>query len=199
MNCDRVLGGKVVNVIERVGVPIGVVKDLRGLTPTSALGTAWSVAHDPQNHPGCRWQTERLASDERAGSTKRAGSAEGLRRVVPSQLSFRPLWLGWRRSSRAFCDLAILRMMSSGSRAAVLAVRSRAPRFSSSISAAKPFCTGGEKFPQRAAQGFPGREICRDPLSPDAKLTGDFDNAIEGVRIQWSHAASCLYEKFIVL
>ena len=30
MNCDRLLRGKIVNVIERVGVPIGVVKDLRG-------------------------------------------------------------------------------------------------------------------------------------------------------------------------
>jgi len=33
MNCDRVLRGKVVNLIERFGVPIGVVKDLRGLGP----------------------------------------------------------------------------------------------------------------------------------------------------------------------
>ena len=50
MNCDRVLGGKVVNVIERVGVPIGVVKDLRGLTP-QARWEPVEVAHDPSNHP----------------------------------------------------------------------------------------------------------------------------------------------------
>jgi hypothetical protein len=33
MNCDRVLRGKIVNLIERLGVPIGVVKDLRGISP----------------------------------------------------------------------------------------------------------------------------------------------------------------------
>jgi hypothetical protein len=33
MNCDELLRGKVVNMIERVGVPIGVVKDLRGISP----------------------------------------------------------------------------------------------------------------------------------------------------------------------
>ena len=33
MNCDRVLEGKTVDVIERVGVAIGVVKDLRGISP----------------------------------------------------------------------------------------------------------------------------------------------------------------------
>ncbi len=33
MNCDRVLEGKTVDVIERGGVAIGVVKDLRGISP----------------------------------------------------------------------------------------------------------------------------------------------------------------------
>jgi Dolichyl-phosphate-mannose-protein mannosyltransferase len=46
MNCDQVLRGKVVNVIERVGVPIGVVKDLRGLSP-QARWTPVTVAHAP--------------------------------------------------------------------------------------------------------------------------------------------------------
>jgi hypothetical protein len=48
MNCDQVLRGKVVNVIERVGVPIGVVKDLRGLSP-QARWTPVEVAHGPTN------------------------------------------------------------------------------------------------------------------------------------------------------
>jgi hypothetical protein len=46
MNCDEVLRGKVVDVIERVGVPIGVVKDLRGLSP-QARWTPVEVAHAP--------------------------------------------------------------------------------------------------------------------------------------------------------
>jgi hypothetical protein len=33
MNCDRVLKGRVLMTIERLGVPIGVVKDLRGFSP----------------------------------------------------------------------------------------------------------------------------------------------------------------------
>jgi Dolichyl-phosphate-mannose-protein mannosyltransferase len=33
MNCDEVLRGMTVSVIERLGVPIGVVKDLRGVSP----------------------------------------------------------------------------------------------------------------------------------------------------------------------
>jgi hypothetical protein len=50
MNCDEVLRGKVVDVIERVGVPIGVVKDLRGLSP-QARWTPVEVAHGPANGP----------------------------------------------------------------------------------------------------------------------------------------------------
>ena len=49
MNCDQVLRGKVVNVIERVGVPIGVVKDLRGLSP-QARWTPVEVAHGPSSN-----------------------------------------------------------------------------------------------------------------------------------------------------
>jgi hypothetical protein len=49
MNCDQVLRGKVVDVIERVGVPIGVVKDLRGLSP-QARWTPVEVAHGPSNN-----------------------------------------------------------------------------------------------------------------------------------------------------
>ena len=49
MNCDQVLRGKVVNVIERVGVPIGVVKDLRGLSP-QARWTPIEVAHGPSSN-----------------------------------------------------------------------------------------------------------------------------------------------------
>ena len=33
MNCDRVLRGRLIMTIERLGVPIGVVKDLRGFSP----------------------------------------------------------------------------------------------------------------------------------------------------------------------
>jgi len=49
MNCDQVLRGRVVNTIERVGVPIGVVKDLRGLSP-QARRTPVEVAHGPANN-----------------------------------------------------------------------------------------------------------------------------------------------------
>jgi len=51
MNCDQVLRGRIVNVIERVGVPIGVVKDLRGLSP-QARWTPVEVAHGPSNSSG---------------------------------------------------------------------------------------------------------------------------------------------------
>jgi hypothetical protein len=33
MNCDNVLKGRTIGTIERLGVPIGVVKDLRGISP----------------------------------------------------------------------------------------------------------------------------------------------------------------------
>ena len=48
MNCDQVLRGRVVDVIERVGVPIGVVKDLRGLSPQARWAPV-EVAHGPAN------------------------------------------------------------------------------------------------------------------------------------------------------
>jgi hypothetical protein len=48
MNCDQVLRGRIVNVIERVGVPIGVVKDLRGLSPQARWAPV-EVAHGPAN------------------------------------------------------------------------------------------------------------------------------------------------------
>jgi hypothetical protein len=38
MNCDRVLQGKIVNVIERVGVPIGVGKGFAGNRRTRPMG-----------------------------------------------------------------------------------------------------------------------------------------------------------------
>ena len=50
MNCDQVLRGSVVNVIERVGVPIGVVKDLRGET-AEARWAPVEVAHGPGDKP----------------------------------------------------------------------------------------------------------------------------------------------------
>jgi Dolichyl-phosphate-mannose-protein mannosyltransferase len=49
MNCDQVLRGRIVNLIERVGVPIGVVKDLRGLSP-QARWTPVEVAHGPTSN-----------------------------------------------------------------------------------------------------------------------------------------------------
>jgi hypothetical protein len=39
MNCDEVLRGMTVSVIERLGVPIGVVKDLRGVSPQARWAT----------------------------------------------------------------------------------------------------------------------------------------------------------------
>jgi len=50
MNCDEVLRGRVVNVIERLGVPIGVVKDLRGLSPQARWAPV-AVAHGPAPEP----------------------------------------------------------------------------------------------------------------------------------------------------
>ncbi|MGB6540073.1 MAG: glycosyltransferase family 39 protein [Xanthobacteraceae bacterium] len=50
MNCDRLLRGKIVNVIERVGVPIGVVKDLRGVSPQARWAPV-EIAHDRTNNP----------------------------------------------------------------------------------------------------------------------------------------------------
>src|SRR5208282_6697824 len=50
MNCDRVLRGKIVNVIERVGVPIGVVKDLRGISPQARWAPV-EIAHDHSTNP----------------------------------------------------------------------------------------------------------------------------------------------------
>jgi Dolichyl-phosphate-mannose-protein mannosyltransferase len=45
MNCDQVLRGMTVSVIERLGVPIGVVKDLRGVSP-QVRWAPWA-AHAP--------------------------------------------------------------------------------------------------------------------------------------------------------
>ncbi len=53
MDCDRVLRGKVVGVIERVGVPIGVVKDLRGVSPQARwapVAVAYGTADRPFSH-----------------------------------------------------------------------------------------------------------------------------------------------------
>ncbi len=50
MNCDRVLRGKIVRVIERVGVPIGVVKDLRGISPQARWAPV-ETAHDQTDAP----------------------------------------------------------------------------------------------------------------------------------------------------
>jgi Dolichyl-phosphate-mannose-protein mannosyltransferase len=48
MNCDRVLEGKTVDVIERVGVAIGVVKDLRGIG-AQARWAPVGIARGPSN------------------------------------------------------------------------------------------------------------------------------------------------------
>ena len=50
MNCDEVLRGRVVDEIDRVGVRIGVVKDLRGLSP-QARWAPLEVAHGPASNP----------------------------------------------------------------------------------------------------------------------------------------------------
>jgi hypothetical protein len=39
MNCDRILDGKVIVAIQRLGVPIGYVKDRRALTRPAVAGT----------------------------------------------------------------------------------------------------------------------------------------------------------------
>jgi hypothetical protein len=46
MNCDRVLKGRTVGTIERLGVPIGVIKDLRGIGPEER-GFPPEVARSP--------------------------------------------------------------------------------------------------------------------------------------------------------
>jgi hypothetical protein len=45
MNCDRVLRGRTVSIIARLGVAIGVVKDLRGVSPQARWTTPTEVAH----------------------------------------------------------------------------------------------------------------------------------------------------------
>lgn len=46
MNCDQVLRGKIVSTIETDGIPIGVVKDLRGIS-AQARWSPVEIAHDP--------------------------------------------------------------------------------------------------------------------------------------------------------
>jgi Dolichyl-phosphate-mannose-protein mannosyltransferase len=53
MNCDQVLRGKVLEVIERVGVPIGVIKDLRGVSAQARWAPA-EVAHGPAEPPDAK-------------------------------------------------------------------------------------------------------------------------------------------------
>ena len=50
MNCDQALRGRIVNVIERLGVPIGVVKDLRGIS-AQARWAPVEMAHHPSDAP----------------------------------------------------------------------------------------------------------------------------------------------------
>ncbi len=50
MNCDQVLRGRIVDVIERVGVPIGVIKDLRGIS-AQARWAPVEIAHDRSASP----------------------------------------------------------------------------------------------------------------------------------------------------
>lgn len=54
MNCDRVLEGRVIATIERLGVPIGFVKDRRSITRPilSQLGTARSLRDPPKHRAG---------------------------------------------------------------------------------------------------------------------------------------------------
>jgi hypothetical protein len=49
MNCDQVLRGRVIDEIDRMGVLIGVVKDLRGLSP-QARWAPIEVAHGPASN-----------------------------------------------------------------------------------------------------------------------------------------------------
>jgi len=50
MNCDEVLRGKQVDAIKRLGVTIGVVKDLRGVSPQARWAPV-EVAHGPADSP----------------------------------------------------------------------------------------------------------------------------------------------------
>jgi hypothetical protein len=50
MNCDRVLEGKTVDVIARAGVTIGVVKDLRGISPQARWAPV-EIARGAANKP----------------------------------------------------------------------------------------------------------------------------------------------------
>jgi hypothetical protein len=54
MNCDHVLRGKVVDVIQRLGAPIGVVKDLRGVAPQARWAPSVEVAHGPANEASAK-------------------------------------------------------------------------------------------------------------------------------------------------
>ncbi len=50
MNCDQALRGRIVNVIERIGVPIGVVKDLRGISAQARWAPVDMALH-PSDDP----------------------------------------------------------------------------------------------------------------------------------------------------
>ena len=57
MNCDQVLRGRVVAMIQRVGVPIGVVKDLRGESAAlrwAPVEVAHGVGDKPNRKPSPR-------------------------------------------------------------------------------------------------------------------------------------------------
>jgi hypothetical protein len=55
MDCDQVLRGKLVDVIQRLGVTIGVVKDLRGIS-AQARWAPVEVAHGPADSTDARGQ-----------------------------------------------------------------------------------------------------------------------------------------------
>jgi hypothetical protein len=53
MNCDRAMNGRNIATIERLGVVIGVVKDLRGLS-TAARWPAIEIARKPSTEPSLK-------------------------------------------------------------------------------------------------------------------------------------------------
>ena len=73
MNCDRLVDGRVIATIERFGVPIGVVKDRRGLTQ-KVLNQPFESARQIKRPPG---RAGRALDPHRARGHTACGSLAG--------------------------------------------------------------------------------------------------------------------------
>ena len=97
MNCDRVVEGRTIATIRRFGVPIGVVKDRRGITAKGARSGLLKTARSkrPPGRAGGRWirgvRGDTRGADRRAGWAEPASGASDRVAGCP---------VGWRRRER---------------------------------------------------------------------------------------------------